>query len=97
MHVTPDIILFNKYIKEEMLSTVTSLITENTLAFNSSPVYVDHEIQSVESGGWLADQIVQTEEYHECLNFKIHLYTYHCISTTINCESCSQTIITIKN
>lgn len=94
MHVTPNFKLFNKYITTEKLSTVTSFITENTLAFDDSPVYVDHLVQTVESGGFLTDKNQQTENC-ESLNFQV--YTENCLSSTFrnsdSSNSFSQTII----
>ena len=96
MDVTPNFKIFNKYIAEDDLSTVTSFITENTLAFDSSPVHVDHLVQTIESGGFLTDAIQQTEKC-ESLNFDI--FTDNCLSSTFrNLDTCisesfSQTII----
>ena len=96
MHVTPNFKIFNKYIKAEELSTVTSLFTQNTLALDDSPVYIDHLVQTVESGGFLNDKNVQSET---CETLNVDIYTDNCISSTLcNSDTCisesfSQTII----
>lgn len=86
--------LFNKYVHTENVK-VTSLITENTMADDASPVYVDRFIQTHESGGFLADKKKQTEEYK---NFNFQVYTDNCLSNTTRKDgllstSDSQTII----
>ena len=62
MDVTQNFKLFNKYIPEDNLSEVTSFIAQNTLAFDTTPVFVDHLIQTIESGAFLEDAFHQTEK-----------------------------------
>jgi len=75
--------LFNlKFNEDTVLSTCDSFIVENTLADDDTPVYVDRDVQTLESGGLVSSVTVQTEHLSVITDFAV--FIENCISESIN-------------
>ena len=83
--LTPGIKLFSKLIHEDDLHEVTSFFTDNTFAFDDTPVYVDHLIQTCESGNLLIDSFTAScSEYgFKSLN-EVNIYTETVLSKKVS-------------